>query len=477
MNNSRLILALKKMAPESLEAFTQFTQCPLYNTRELLCQLLKHILSFAPNFDHEELGQENVFTKLFLKRPFDAKALHTLTGELYGLLKRFWAHQQLETNAELSATLGLQKMRLLGLEKHFEAEGRRILKQLDLSSNRNPDHYYYRYRLADEQNAWYAAQQIRRYDESLQVKMDALDVFYFGVKFGNGAEAISRNQIFNAQYRLSFLSEIEGLFDQNKDHFPPSINVYRQLLKSLKDPDNRQHYDLFSNHLSQYADTFPPEEARALFKTAQNYCIRRINLGETHFQAELFGLYQSLLDRSLIFDEKGRLDHTDFKNMVTVGLRQSAYDWVANCIEQYADRVDEGYRENVRSYCLALYQVERDEPEEAIRLLAGITFTDYLYDLSARRLLARCFFEQEDWEGLNHHLNAFDLFLRRNKNLPSQNKNSHINFVRLLKAIAKLREQAPYLDAETQKARLQKLKARLLRTDPLAYREWLQKNV
>ncbi|MFK7971853.1 MAG: hypothetical protein AB8F95_15915 [Bacteroidia bacterium] len=454
------------MPQTEIALFKAFVASPLFNTRDTLISLLDEYLV-------RDKSPEDRFAAVFPGRPFQPKAYNTLTGELYDLLKRFWAHQELEKRPELRNILGLHAMRDHGLERHFEAEAKRINKHLEQSSRRDPDHYYYRYLLADEQNAWYAQRLVRRFDASLQNKMDALDAFYFGAKFGNSAEALSRNSILNAQYELPFLESLCALFDRKPGRFPPSVKVYRQLLTCLQVPGDRRHYDEFSELLSTHAADFPPEEARALFKTAQNYCIRRINLGETSFQEELFVLYQSLLERRLIFDGKDQLAHTDFKNIVTVGLRQEAFAWVADFIETHSNDVDEAHRDNVRHYCLALYHAEHKEPNKAIRLLAEVHFTDTLYDLSARRLLAQCYYEQQDWEGLAHHLNAFDLFLRRKKDLATQIKNSHLHFVKILKAIAKLQEQAPYLNPKKKDARLQTLKARILRTEPLAYREWL----
>ncbi|MEZ4685467.1 MAG: hypothetical protein R3B47_05220 [Bacteroidia bacterium] len=458
--------------------FRHFVACPLYNSRERLILLLDALLHFSPEFDQKALSYRQVFPRIFPNKDFDPQPLRTLMGELYALLKQFWAHQQLDQRSELSGLLTLQAMRKRpGKAAHFEAEVRRVHKQLTTSPLRDPDHYYHRYLLADVQNSWYASQLVRSYDPSLQEKMDALDAFYFTVKMGDGAEALSRNVILNAQYALHFMEELCELYDGNDAHFPAATGLYRQLLRCQEEPSEKRHYDRFVKMLFIQVPRFSREEARALFKTAQNYCIRRINLGETAFQEELFTLYQNLLDRALIFDENGQLDHTDFKNMCTLGLRQKAFGWVANLMEQQASRISEQHRSNVYNYCMALYETERGEQGKAIRLLAGVEFTDTLYDLSARRLMAQCYFEQEDWEGLEHHLNAFGLFLRRKKDLSTENKHSHLNFIKLLKNLGRLKEQAAWLPSQQVSSRLTSLNKRIEQTEPLAYRSWLRQKV
>jgi hypothetical protein len=397
-----------------------------------------------------------------------------LIGGVYALLKQFWAHQQLHQQQELANILSLQAMRKRQLKAaHFEAEIRRIRKSLDASPRRDPDHYYHRYLLADIQNSWYTGKLVRSFDPSLQEKMDALDAFYFTVRMGDSAEALSRSKIFNAQYELRFLEQLCHIYDDHKAAFPALTQLNRQLLKCQREPEKRAHFDRFVEMLFEQARFFSKEEARAMFKNAQNYCIRRINLGDTAFQEELFSLYQTLLARGFMYDEHGQLDHTDFKNMATLGLRQKAFQWVAKLIGEQHEKVAAPHRTNVYTYCMALYEAERGAHDKAIRLLAAVEFTDTLYDLSARRLMAQCYFEQKDWDGLEHHLNAFSLFLRRKKAFSTQNKNSHLHFIHLLKRLGRLAEQAAWLPQKQYETKKAKLHHRVLHTEPLAYRNWL----
>ena len=113
---------------------------------------------------------------------------------------------------------------------------------------------------------------------------------------------------------------------------------------------------------------------------------------------------------------------------------------------------------------MALYEAERGEHGKAIGLLAGVVFTDTLYDLSARRLMAQCYFEQQDWEGLDHHLNAFGLFLRRKKDLSTQNKHSHLNFIKFLKRLGRLLEQEAWIPSEQLVLRSKTLQKRIIQT-------------
>ena len=123
---------------------------------------------------------------------------------------------------------------------------------------------------------------------SLQEKMDALDAFYFTVKMGDGAEALSRNIILNAEYELHFIEELCEMYDRSEAHFPAVTALYRQLLRCQEEPSIQKHYDRFVKMLFEQAQHFSKEETRALFKTAQNYCIRRINLGENRLSAGAF---------------------------------------------------------------------------------------------------------------------------------------------------------------------------------------------
>ncbi|MFK7969325.1 MAG: hypothetical protein AB8F95_03110 [Bacteroidia bacterium] len=428
---------------------------------------------------HPETDLQDIFAHVYPNQTYDARRIHSLLGALYKQLLRFLAWQEMNESPEQESIFALQALRKMNAESAFESEARRLTKHLEKQTLKDPAFHFNAYQVAIEEDTYLTQRQVRKPNQAFQKQMDALDHFYFGAKFVLSAEALSRNAIIGGAYQTPFTETMCEWYDQAGDEHikGPWVKIQRQLLRCLQEPDQAEHYESFIALLEVHKELLPLDSLRYLYKSAQNYCIRRINSGDARFQKALFELFQTMLDQDLLLNEQQQISHSDVKNIVTVALRQKAFDWTDAFIKNYSQRVHTKHRENVTAYCQALYDANTGNNQQAIRRLREVSFTDVLYDLSARRLLAQIYYEQEDWEALNHHYNAFDLFLRRQKQLSTHNRKSHLNFVRILKALAKWEERRHFQNAEKNEKQKITIRDRIESTEPLAYREWLRELV
>ena len=476
MKNSRLIQTLKSLAPPEQEQFRLYVSAPYFNTHLRLITFLERLLSFSGDWEHPDLNKELLFQYLFPGKAFSAQRMRDDISLLYRLLKDFISHQKLKKDDFQKGIYLLDYLREKGIEQAFQVESARLHRKKGIT--RSWEQCRRKYKLADLANEFYGQRLIRTADFSLQDKLDELDRFYLTLKLKESCEALSRRHILNIEYRMHLLEEVELMLN-NKSHVhldTPAIRVYHSIYLCLKTPDREGLYENMVKALDQHRDSFEPKEARAMYKYAQNYCIRRINQGESYYQHRLFELYQQLLESALILDH-GQIAHTDYKNITTLALRLQAFDWAKEFIYGYREKIGKDHRENAFQYCQATYLAETGNLKEAIRGLRDVTFTDALYDLSARHLLARIYLEAEDLEALRYHLNAFNLYLRRTKSLSTSNKPQHLQFVRLLKAILELKERLFYLNETEIKKRKARILKRLEDPSPIAYRDWLREQL
>lgn len=443
--------------------------CSTFNTRKQLSTLLDYLMQYP------EAGLEEIFAYIYPHEPYDVKRVHALLGALYKQLLRFLAWKEMEADPKQASVFALQALRKMNSESAFESETKRLQKQLDKQVFKDATYYFNRYQVAIEEDIYLTQRQVRKPNQAFQQQIEALDNFYFGTKFALSAEALSRNEIIGGAYQTPFLHEICKVHDEQRTEElnGPWVNIQRQLLRCLQEPDQAAHYENFIALLEAHKGILPLDSLRYLYKSAQNYCIRRINAGDARFQKALFAIFQTMLDQELLLNEQQHISHSDVKNIVTIALRQKAFEWAAAFIKEFSPRVHAQYRDNVAAYCQALYDAHTGNNQQAIRRLREVRFTDVLYDLSARRLLAQIYYEQGDWEALSHHHNAFDLFLRRQKQLSTHNRKSHLNFVRILKALAKWAERRGFQNTEKNEKQRANIYNRIESTEPLAYREWL----
>ncbi|RMG60147.1 MAG: hypothetical protein D6722_21265 [Bacteroidetes bacterium] len=244
----------------------------------------------------------------------------------------------------------------------------------------------------------------------------------------------------------------------------------------LSHPQDASRYHHLLSVLARYAGHFAPGETRAMYKFAQNHCIRHINTGSQAWLEELFVLYQRLLKEEVLLED-GHLAHTDFKNIATAGLRMQAYDWVEDFIRQYREQVPPPYGESVYRYSLAACYFETGDLGQALRLLQEAEPADDHYQLSFRHLMAKIYFRQGAYETLFYQLDAFRRFLARNQGLGDTTRRSQEGFVHLLRRTARLAEQWPYLEGKKAHQRQARLSQKLSATEAVADRAWLESQI
>ncbi|MEL7342972.1 MAG: hypothetical protein AAGM67_20985, partial [Bacteroidota bacterium] len=252
----------------------------------------------------------------------------------------------------------------------------------------------------------------------------------------------------------------------------PFVDIYYHIFLTLQPGATEVEYEGLLTTLRRFRNRFSEQDRWAMHKYAQNFCIRKMNLGDHAYAHRLFALYQELLEEKILLFN-GQLAHTEYKNITTTGIRVKALDWVESFMERYREYVIEEFRDNVYTFCRASLEVEKGNTPLAIRLLHRISHTDVHYQISARQLLARIYFQVDDLEGLLYTIQAYRYFLKRNREITKSRRQANLSFLTLLKSLALLRDRLPTYGPKKQNMLLLKFWERLQKADSLANRGWL----
>ena len=122
----------------------------------------------------------------------------------------------------------------------------------------------------------------------------------------------------------------------------------------------------------------------------------------------------------------------DFTNIVKLSLRLKRYEWVEPFIREYAPQLPVAFRENALHYNLAelFYYTHRND--DAQQHLIKVAYSDLNYYLGARVMLAKIYYESGHTEPLLSLIAAFMIFLKRNKQISADLKQTYLNFCDIL---------------------------------------------
>ncbi len=440
-------------------------------------ELYGYLLASRPIDDNKSLDKTTVYKAIFKNQPYNDQRLRDAMSALAALAKDVITEAELSAHPYQLQLLQVKALRKRGLSQSYERAFNKTVKESSLESANTEDALLYQYQLAQEREEYFALQQDRQPDQALQDRMDALDRFYILAKLKLTCEQLNRMHILQAEYQPVMLREIMALLDANLIYLLHSgILVYFRVLQMLSKPTEPYHYHQLVQDLTNHEYQLEKEEARNLYRYAQNYCIRMINQGSAGYFRQLLDLYQKQLNNKLLLPD-GVLDHTDYKNIVTVGLRLKDYQWTGNFIAQYKDCLPDSVREAAWLYNQANYLYEIGKLTEAGNMLVKQNFADFYYNLSARHLLLKIFYDEQETDALTYQIESFRLYLLRNKTISTANRTSNLNFLKVMKNLATLKQRQEYAPEAQLKAKLGKIEHAIGHYQPLANKNWLLEQV
>ena len=169
------------------------------------------------------------------------------------------------------------------------------------------------------------------------------------------------------------------------------------------------------------------------------------------------------MDNQLLL-ENGQLSPYTYKNVMSAAAKVGEYAWADTFLDQYKPFLPSKDRENVFRYNLALLRFRQGDTVAAMTLLQGVNLREPLFQLDARRLLARLYFDADELTALDSLIDNTKIYLHRQKDIGYQ-KEMYLNFFKIL-------EKRLRLDMKNKKE-VAVLRGQIDEIKMLAEREWL----
>ncbi|GIV33431.1 MAG: hypothetical protein KatS3mg031_0966 [Chitinophagales bacterium] len=464
MQNSKLVEVLRTLLPKQLRKLEDLIASPFFNTNQEVLQLFRTLKRYAPGFSHPDLERRVLFKKAFPRQTYDEKKFSYLISDIQRLTDKYLAYCRFSNQPLLEDYYVMQTYIDLGLDKHYKKKMRDARKFQREFPYRDAAFFYNAFLLEELSNTYFDKQRRHAFDESLQNAIDNLDLYYLAQKLKFSCELFNRKKIVAADYKLRLLDEILLYVKEQDFENAPAVAIYYQILMTLTDSENEDHFKKLKELLKKHGSHFSLTEARDMYAYAQNYCIRRINSGQQEYLDELFQLYKTALDRKIIFDGK-YISPWTYKNIVGVALRIGQYDWVEKFIHEYKQFLEPNLRENAFAFNLANFYFNIGKYDRTLELLRNVEFTDVVYSLDTKAMLLRIYYELKEFEPLWSLLEAFQVYLRRNKLISDSQKTMYSNLISLTREAIRI----PKGDKEA----VRKFKDKIENTRQVAYRQWL----
>lgn len=469
MNKSKLISLLITLDKKELKDFDDFINSPFFNKNEIPVKLFGIIKKYHPEYDSQKVAMEVIFPKLFPTHTYEEQRLRYAMTDLTRLLESYLTYLEFEKKEHYKNYLLMSAFDKRGQDKYFRNVYDSDKAELEKENIKDVDFYFNRYLLEEKAYQHFLGKGQNISGSSIQQAVDNLDLFYLSNKLRYSCILLSRQNILHEDFSNKMLEQVQTYLDENNFDHIPAIAIYHLILKTLLSKDDESNYKKLVILIRKNLLTFSKDELQDMFSALLNFCIHQINSGNQNYLSELWEHYKFMIKNEIIFDH-GFISPHEFKNIVVVGLRMNAVEWIEDFLNSYKENIQPEFRENTYTYNLAFLYNYKKEYGKALKLLQTAEFKDVYYHLDAKALLLRTYFELEETEPFFSLVDAFQVYLKRNKIISEYQRTIYQNLVKYAKKLMQIKSGNSHTTVE-------EISKELELTKQVANLQWLTQKI
>ncbi|HMX88344.1 MAG: hypothetical protein K1X68_08190 [Saprospiraceae bacterium] len=357
--------------------------------------------------------KQKIWKSIFGQKPYEDVRMRLLMSRLFGHVEKFLRQMSFEHEH-------LHRLPLRFFRHH--AEDKLFLQALDdqkqmisRSPIRNESFYDYQYSVALEEYDFLVTKK-RQGEFNIKHISDSIEIAYCIKKLRHCCRVLQIHSIYKLETPFPFIEEILQHIEKQQWTDIPVLGFYYYNYQSILHPLEPNYFERCVEIYNDHEDQFEEEERRYAFIDILNYCIRKLNEGSDQYYEVIFNLYNRGLDQGFLLDQ-GKLSRFTYRNIAEIGILMKNYDWVLRFLDRYKLNLERQYRDSFYQLEKARVLSDQRNYSKAIELLANLGFSDPLIELSTRLERIRIFFEMDELEVCQYHIESMELFLRRKKHV------------------------------------------------------------
>ncbi|WMX14973.1 MULTISPECIES: hypothetical protein [unclassified Aureispira] len=461
MYKSKLIEIFKSFNRKEKLGFRRWVNSPIHNQHKDVIKLTNFLFS-RRKLTPISIQRERVYKHLYPNSKYN---LHRLNHVLSFTLEVMEAYIQFITLQDKPIE------ELFFLSEFYQKKSLPHLAQKNLEKaqdalNDSPYHndFYYHHSFLLEQSLFeLKGTELRQHQTNLQAIFSDLTTFTIVATLKNACTAISHGSLYKNDYQIPLLDAIleEAQTDTYKNN--TVVKSYYHCYRALTQPNEEIHFKIVKKLLLEGQIPLPISELKYIYLLVTNYCIKRLNTDAEMYVKEVFEIYSLGLEQN-IWLEGGYISHSTFKNIATAALRLKAYQWVDNFVQKYSPQIKPYYRKAYTNYIRAKILFEQDQILAAQQILIDTDAIDLFISLAIKLLSLKIYWQLNEFDLLEAHLDSFSVFLNRKKVL-AYHRQIYGNIISITRKMIYAKMELP--------AEREKLRQLIFKTSPLTERPWL----
>lgn len=456
-----MLLTLASLSVAELRHFQEFLSSTYCVKHREVRRLGQHLLGLAPDFPEARVKKEVLFAEAFPEKTFDPAFADYLANLLLEHLEKFLVFQAVLEDAPAGQVVLLQELSRRNLFGLIDSRIKRF-KNTTQRTGQSIETFYLEYVLNRVELESRVNRSAFKEIGDLHQVGDSLDNFFVLAKL-ELACIRSNLQTGSVGEPIELWLLEESLGQALKKNDQGLVKLFAYMLQLTRQPDDAL-FDQFFADLAAEESRINPKDLKTIYSLAINYAIRQSRTSSVDYLLKALELYRRGFDNKCLLED-GYLLHRNFINVVRLGLLANELNWVTQFVVDFQDKIRPEWKEEAVNIAQAEINFHRRDFDAVKVYVSKFNFLDFIYQLNARVLLLKTYFENREREDdlLVALIAAVKMFLQRNKQIPRNSRTATNNFVNLLNSL---------LNGRASQA--EKLHERIRTTEPLVERRWLE---
>lgn len=467
MQKSVLVEIIGALSKKETRELNKWLRAPVHNQRQDVIDLFEHLIHHSDKQDGS-YSKEAAWQAIYPNLPYDDAYMRQVMYFLLKATESYMAYKELSSD-EVQYQLALMRAyRKRSLEKAYRQSHRSAIEWLENQPFR--DKHYLFQKFLVKQNSSEQANMVQNASANLQETSDALERWFIAEKMQIANAMLAHQRLYKTvNYEKGMLEDVMMYIENRQLFVEPAIAAQYYSYKTITEPLEVQYFDSLEDFIHEkIAGYFTVDETRELYRTALNYCAIKANQGNLDFCRKALRFYRSGVEKGYLL-ENNQITRYTFGNAVGFAIRIGEFEWAEQFIERFQHHLDEKEQHSIVNFNLSRVYFEKGLYDKAQDLLTQFEYDDMLFNIIAKTMLLKIYYEKDEFDAFESLLESMRTYLQRKEALDPARKASFKNMISLMKKLLHLNIYS--------KAQRDKFRETVVKTNPLAEREWLLKQM
>ena len=440
MLKSSLLEILRTFSKQELIKFEDFVRSPYFNKKENVLKLFLVVKEFATSFNDENLEKEKIWMNLFPGKEYNYGIMKNLIFDLNKLADRYMIDQKfnLDDNKQkeyLMSSLLDRELNKIYMNKYNSLSLEPDLKVID-ANIQNISEYIDHVNKMYYMKFFYHHQYEQNYNhEELQIKRDSSLIAGFLIKiFGayNDVVAISNSGNIDHDENIVTkflilispgLENIINLIPQTSDVNPTYVMIYYRMYLAMSENSEKRYLE-FKKSVFDNLSILPKVNIKAIHNCLANAAMNT-KFENLDRNREILEILDSLIEHNAITEiGNDRIPLHIFTTYISICYLFADSKKLKLFADRFVDKLDPEVKTNTGIHVNFMISFLNKSFDEALNQISMLDIP-YIYLKPALRYdKAKCLYETDNYEMFLNEYDSLKHFLKNNKSMPKETKNS-----------------------------------------------------